>query len=275
MTESGERDPRWDERRVRWVEGATIREGHDSVAVEKPLEIEVSGRALSVTLRTPGDDAELALGFLAGEGLLRGREDVASLEQRAAACPDEPDRVSIRLAEGVPFDWSRFERHFAATAACGLCGRAHLEALRTGLAPIPPGPPIAFAALQDLPAKLTEHQRTFARTGGLHAAAWVDERGQVAVAREDVGRHNAVDKVVGWLWSRGMLPVGRGLLWVSGRAGTEIVLKALRAQIPALASVSAPSSLAVDLAQAGGLTLVGFLRPGRCNVYTHPERIAV
>ncbi len=274
MSAPPERDPRWDQRPVRWVEGAGVREGLDPVAVERPLEIQVDGRPVSVTLRTPGDDADLALGFLASEGLIWTKGDVAGLETRAADCADEPDAVDVRLGPDVRFDWARFERHFAATAACGLCGRAHLDSLRAGLEPIPPGPPLALEALQELPGRLAEHQQTFARTGGLHAAAWLDERLEIRVVREDVGRHNAVDKVAGWWWGAGLLPVRRGLLWVSGRAGTEIVLKALRAQVPVLASVSAPSSLAVDLAEAGRLTLVGFLRPGRCNVYTHPERVS-
>jgi FdhD protein len=245
----------------------------DQIAVERPLEIHVGGRALSVTLRTPGHDDELALGFLAAEGLIAARTDVAALATAPGACADEPDRVEIELAPGVPLDWTRFERHFAASSACGLCGRAHLESLRAGIAPVPPSRAVAPQALAGLTARLRGHQAAFQATGGLHAAAWCDEALEPRVVREDVGRHNAVDKVVGWLLGDGRLPRPGGVLWVSGRAGAEIVLKAARAGIPVLAAVGAPSSLAVDLARTSALTLIGFMRDGRMNVYTGTGRL--
>ena len=245
----------------------------DAVAVERALEIRIDGRALAVTLCTPGHDAELALGFLAGEGVIVRRADVAALTLVPAACADQPAAVEVTLAPGIRLDWAKLERHFAATAACGLCGRAPLESLRAGLTPIPAGAPVEAGALAALHGRLRDAQIALAATGGLHAAAFCDEALAVQVVREDVGRHNAVDKVAGWLLEAGRYPVAAGVLWVSGRAGAEIVLKAARARIPVLAAVGAPSTLAVDLAAAAGMTLVGFLREGRMNVYAGLERI--
>jgi FdhD protein len=245
----------------------------DALAEERPLAIRVDDHDVAVTLRTPGEDGELALGFLAGEGLLARRADVAGLVLQPAACADEPDLIELTLAPGVRFDWSRFERHFAATAACGLCGRAHLDALRTGLVPMTGGSAIALDRLLELAGRVRARQRGFEATGGLHAAAWCDPTLEPRVVREDVGRHNAVDKVCGWLLEQGTYGAGEGLLWVSGRAGAELVLKAARAHIPAMAAVGAPSSLAVELALAAGMTLVGFLRDGRMNVYAGAERL--
>jgi len=233
----------------------------------------VDGRPVAVTLRTPGHDRELVLGFLAGEGLIARAGDVTRVEEVAAACSDQPDVVEIALAPGVRFDWTRLERHFAATAACGLCGRAHLDSLRRGLAPLPAGRPLAPEALAALPARLSGAQAAFAATGGIHAAAYCDDALAVQVLREDVGRHNAVDKVAGWLLAAGRHPAAGGVLWVSGRAGAEIVLKAARAGIPVLCAVGAPSSLAIELAEAAAMTLVGFLREGRMNVYCGGARV--
>ena len=246
----------------------------DAVAVEGALEIRVDGRTISVTLRTPGHDPELALGFLAGEGLIASRADVTRVEVAPASCNDQPDAVNLALAPGVRMDWTRLERHFAATAACGLCGLAHLESLRAGLTPIPIARRIEAGGLAGLAARLRESQQVFTATGGLHAAAWCDASLSPQALREDVGRHNAVDKIAGWLLEAGRYPADGGALWVSGRAGAEIVLKAARARIPVLAAVGAPSSLAIDLAQAAGMTLVGFLREGRMNVYCGIERLA-
>ncbi len=280
-------DPRVARLPIRRWSGGEAEAGDDAVAVERPLEIRVEGRALAVTLRTPGDDLELAAGFLAGEGVVRSAADLAGpgattggsplggITLAAAACDDEPDLADVRLAPGVPLDWSKLERHFAATSACGLCGRAHLDSLRAGLTPIPPGEPIPARALSELPARLRESQAAFTATGGLHAAAFCEGAALAPrVLREDVGRHNAVDKVCGWLLSAGRYPAGAGVLWVSGRAGAEIVLKAARARVPVLAAVGAPTSLAVSLARTARLTLVGFLREGRLNVYAGEERLA-
>jgi FdhD protein len=266
-------DPQVTRLEVTRVAGGALTRAEDAVAVERALEIHVGGRSLSVTLRTPGHDEELAIGFLAGEGLIARAADVTAADAKAAACSDQPDAIDLTLAPAVRVDWTRLERHFAASAACGLCGRAHLESLRAGLTPLAVGPPFAAPAIAELPGRLRASQAAFDATGGLHAAAWCDEALVPRVVREDVGRHNAVDKVAGWLVREGRYPVGAGLLWVSGRAGAEIVLKAARARIPALAAVGAPSSLAVDLARAAGMTLIGFLREGRMNVYCGVERI--
>jgi FdhD protein len=260
-------------RPVTRVTGRSRERRDDALAVEKALEIRVDARSLAVTLRTPGHDRELALGFMAGEGVLNAASDVVAVREAPADCVDAPDVMDVALAPGTVVDWTKLERHFAATAACGLCGRAHLDALRAGLVPMAPGPPIDAGVLLDLPARVRGDQATFEATGGLHAAVWCDGALEPRVLREDVGRHNAVDKVCGWLLEQGRRPVGEGLLWVSGRAGAELVLKAARAGIPAMAAVGAPSSLAVELAEAAGMTLVGFLREGRMNVYAGEARI--
>ena len=267
----GESRARIEQRPVTRVTGRSRVRQDDAVAVERALEMRLDGRALSVTLRTPGRDEELALGFLANEGLITARSDVIAMTAREAACADEPDSLEMALAPSAVVDWTRLERHFAATSACGLCGRAHLEALRTGLTPVAAGARLDEAAVLALSGRVREAQVTFEMTGGLHAAVWCDSSLEPQVLREDVGRHNAVDKVCGWLLERGKRPAREGLLWVSGRAGAELVLKAARSGIPALASVGAPSSLAVHLAEAAGMTLIGFLREGRMNVYAGEE----
>ena len=260
-------------RPVTRVTGRSSESFEDSLAVERALQLDVAGRALAVTLRTPGDDQDLVRGFLANEALVRSGGDVASIVVREAACADEPDVAEITLAAGVALDWEKLERHFTATSACGLCGRAHLESLRAGLAPVPEAPPLDRQALLALPQRLRELQSAFLETGGLHAAVWCDAALEPRVLREDVGRHNAVDKVCGALIATENRPAGPGLLWVSGRAGAELVLKAARAGMSTMAAVGAPSSLAVELARAARMTLVGFLREGRMNVYCGEERI--
>lgn len=246
----------------------------DALAVERPLEIRLGGQAVSVTLRTPGHDRELALGFLAGEKVLASATDVVGWREEPNACSDAPDVIDLTLRPDHVLDWSKLERHFTATAACGLCGRAHLDALRTGLQPVPHGPRVDVEQLLALPARVRSQQAAFEATGGLHAAVWCDAALEPQVLREDVGRHNAVDKVCGWLMSERRRPVGEGVLWVSGRAGAELVLKAARAGIPVMAAVGAPSSLAVELAEAARMTLIGFLREGRMNVYSGGERLS-
>ena len=260
-------------RPVTRVTGPSSESFEDAVAVERPLQLSVDGRALAVTLRTPGHDEDLVRGFLAAEGVVSRAADIAAIGVRESDCADEPDVAAIALADDVALDWERLERHFAATAACGLCGRAHLESLRAGLSRVPDSPPLARGALLELPQRLRERQAGFVATGGLHAAVWCDAALEPVVLREDVGRHNAVDKVCGALLAAGRRPAGPGVLWVSGRAGAELVLKAARAGMPALAAVGAPSSLAIELALAARMTLVGFLREGRMNVYAGAERI--
>jgi len=245
----------------------------DAIAVERALEIRIAGRSLAVTLRTPGHDRELTLGFLAGEGVVRSASDVSDVALRPGACADEPDVADVTLAPSTPLDWARLERHFAATSACGLCGRAHLESLRAGLEPVDASFRLPAARLLDWPDRLRGAQAAFGRTGGIHAAAFAGRSLEPEWLREDVGRHNAVDKIAGALLDAGRYPVGEGVLWASGRAGAEIVLKAARAGIPVLAAVGAPSSLAIELAEAARMTLIGFLRDGRMNVYCGVERL--
>ena len=265
------------------VVGENVRdELTDTVVVEEPLEISVrdgeDGPAspLTVTLRTPGADAELAAGLLYAEGVIARFDDV--LDIRSAALPEGasfPNRLEVCLRRGLAPDLSQTQRSFISTAACGLCGKVAIDAIfAKGFPPLRNGEPrVGRGLLATLPGRMRAAQTLFARTGGLHAAALFDDDGQLLVLREDVGRHNAVDKVVGALLAAGGLPAERALLVVSGRAGFEITQKALRAGIPILAAVGAPSSLSLRLAARAGMTLVGFLRPDRFNLYTAPARV--
>jgi FdhD protein len=246
---------------------------HDTLAVEEPLEIRVRGRSVAVTMRTPGHDRELAAGFLLTERIISERKQLIDIATcRASLEPQNTLDVFLRF--GVEVDFARLTRHVFATSSCGLCGKASIESVQQHFPPVNSTVIISATTILQLPARMKRAQRAFAKTGGLHAAAIFDARGKLIVLREDVGRHNAVDKVCGWLLAQGRRPVGEGLLWVSGRAGAELVLKAARAGIPAMAAVGAPSSLAVELAESAGMTLVGFLREGRMNVYAGEERLA-
>jgi FdhD protein len=244
----------------------------DQVAVEAPLEVRVNGQPFSVIMRTPGADRELTLGFLFSEGLVRGRSDVARVDL------DEPNAVA-----NVVFGRGRADavaealgqrRQVAMHSSCGLCGRRSLESLEINAPPFAREWSVAAAIIDGLPATLETAQPAFAQTGGLHAAGLFDLEGQLVASAEDVGRHNAVDKLVGRMLQAGRLPLSRLLLMVSGRSSFEIVQKAWLAGIPLVGAVSAPSSLAVDLAARAGMTLLGFVRDGRFNVYAHPERVA-
>jgi FdhD protein len=247
----------------------------DRVAVEEPLEIRIAGRALGVTMRTPGHDEELAAGLLVAEGIVHSLNDIGSI----VVCrdPDAKDLrnvVNVRLVEGVTFDWGRLRRALLTSSSCGVCGKATLDALRTRAEPIAVGGgEVAASTLAGLPATLRARQVVFEMTGGLHAAGLFEADGTLALLREDVGRHNAVDKVIGAAILRKILPLGSCVLVVSGRASFEIVQKAIVARIPIVAAVSAPSSLAVELAESFGVTLAGFVRAGGFNLYTHPQRI--
>ncbi|MFC5749702.1 formate dehydrogenase accessory sulfurtransferase FdhD [Actinomadura rugatobispora] len=245
----------------------------DTLAVEEPLEIRVAGRPLTITMRTPGDDFDLVAGFLTAEGVIGRADDL--LAMRYCADTTEQNTLDVVLAEGVEPPGESMTRAFTTTSACGVCGKSSIEALRVrrpydvaadGLV-LTPG------TLAALPDRLREAQRVFDRTGGLHAAGLFDGNGELLVLREDVGRHNAVDKVVGWALNKGLLPLTGRVLMVSGRASFELTQKAMQAGIPVLAAVSAPSSLAVELAEDAGMTLVGFLRGETMNVYTGAHRI--
>ena len=253
-----------------------IRESEDRVAAEEPLEIRVGGRPLAVLMRTPGDDEALAAGFLLTEGLIRGPEDL----ERVAHCTDVPPEamanvIDVTLAPGVPDPLERGRRSFYASSSCGICGKSSIDEVRLQAAPLPLGRTIAPDALPRLVPALRTAQVTFERTGGLHAAGLYRFDGTLVATAEDVGRHNAVDKIVGARLLLGESSLGERLLLVSGRVSFEIVQKAWLAGIPAVAAVSAPTSLAVELAQAAGMTLVGFLRGEDYNVYAGPERLGL
>ncbi|MEV6643956.1 formate dehydrogenase accessory sulfurtransferase FdhD [Amycolatopsis sp. NPDC051371] len=252
----------------------------DTLTVEEPLEIRVAGKALSITMRTPGDDFDLAAGFLVGEGVVRAAADLHSIRYCAGATADGGNTYNVLdvvLAAGVAPPDASVERNFYTTSSCGLCGKASLDAVRTTVTwPIEDDPfGTDPGTLARMPDELRAAQRVFDRTGGLHAAGLFDADGKLLCLREDVGRHNAVDKVVGWATRDGRLPLSGTALMVSGRASFELVQKAAMAGIPLLAAVSAPSSLAVDLAGELGLTLVGFLRGTSMNVYTRPDRLGL
>ena len=248
----------------------------DTIAAEEPLEVRVDKRALAVTMRTPGNDVDLALGFLLTEGIIRSPEDVRTAQ--LCAGDQEPNTynvVDVTLAAGVPAPLTDPSRNFYTTSSCGVCGKASIESVRTRSGyPVDADPvQVAATTLTGLPDALRRTQRTFDTTGGLHAAGLFTADGQLVTVREDIGRHNAVDKVVGWALRERRLPLSGHVLLVSGRASFELTQKASMAGIPILAAVSAPSTLAVELADEVGLTLVGFLRGTSMNVYTRPDRI--
>jgi FdhD protein len=247
----------------------------DELAVEEPLEIRVNGQPAGVTMRTPGDDFDLAAGFLLTEGLVANRPDIERIEYGRA--PDgqvSGNSVDVRLSRPGEPDVERLERRVMAHSSCGVCGRASIDAVRArGLARIGSELTVDGSLLTELPAALRGAQRVFGRTGGLHAAALFECDGRVLAVCEDIGRHNAVDKVIGRALSADRLPLSDVVLVVSGRGGFEIVQKAIVAGVPILASVSAPSSLAVQLAREFNLTLVGFLRGRRFIVYSGGQRI--
>jgi FdhD protein len=252
----------------------------DTLVVEEPLEIRVGGKALVVTMRTPGDDMDLAAGFLVSEGVISSAEHLQGIRYCAGAVAGDLNTynvLDVDLADGVPPPDPSLERSFYTTSSCGLCGKASLDAVRTAARWSVAEDPVNVspALLSSLPDRLREAQRVFEKTGGLHAAGLFDATGELLCLREDVGRHNAVDKVVGWALREGRLPLRGVVLLVSGRASFELTQKAWMAGIPVLAAVSAPSSLAVDLAAEAGMTLVGFLRGETMNVYAGTQRIQV
>jgi len=250
----------------------------DTLAAEEPMEIRVGGRPLTVTMRTPGDDFDLAVGFLVSEGVVHAAEDVTGIRYCAGATADGSNTynvVDVGLAPSVPVPDASLERNFYTTSSCGLCGKASLDAVRTTAAWSVAEDELRItpARLASLPDRLREAQKVFDSTGGLHAAGLFSADGELLCLREDVGRHNAVDKVVGHALREGLLPLRGSVLMVSGRASFELVQKAVMAGIPLLAAVSAPSSLAVELAEESGLTLVGFLRGESMNVYCGAGRL--
>ncbi|MGW6793167.1 formate dehydrogenase accessory sulfurtransferase FdhD [Streptomyces chartreusis] len=250
----------------------------DTLVVEEPMEIRVGGRPLTVTMRTPGDDFDLAAGFLASEGVVHRAEEITAIRYCAGTASDGTNTynvVDVTLAPGVAPPDASLERNFYTTSSCGLCGKASIDAVHTSASwtVAEDGLRLPRETLTAFPERLRAAQRVFDTTGGLHAAGLFTPDGELVCMREDVGRHNAVDKVVGHALRSGRLPLRGTVLMVSGRASFELVQKAVMAGIPFLAAVSAPSSLAVDLASERGLTLVGFLRGTSMNVYTGHERL--
>ncbi|MET9261215.1 formate dehydrogenase accessory sulfurtransferase FdhD [Amycolatopsis sp. NPDC004079] len=265
-------------RPVRRISATGERRRPDSLAAEEPLELRVGGKALAVTMRTPGHDVELAHGFLLSEGVLGSREDVAV----ARYCDGVDDQgrntynvLDVALAEGVAPPDTGVERNFYTTSSCGVCGKAALDAvkLRSRFSPGESEFTVKSDVLTQMPDRLREQQKVFSSTGGLHAAGLFTSDGQLVVVREDVGRHNAVDKVLGWALQAGRIPAPDLGLLVSGRASFELVQKAAMAGIGLLAAVSAPSSLAAELAEENGMTLIGFLRGDSMNLYTGDRRL--
>jgi FdhD protein len=249
----------------------------DPVAVEEPLEIRINGESFMVTMRTPGDDIDLVHGLLHSEGLIREAADIRLARYCAGSGPDGVNTynvLDISLADGVPAPIAAARRSVVTTSACGICGATSIDqVLRQSRYAFSQDLRVPAALIRSAPLLLRGQQRAFAKTGGLHAAGLLSVDGTMRCVREDVGRHNAVDKVVGWALRQGQLPLAEIILVVSGRASYELTQKAVLAGIPVLAAVSAPSSLAVDLAADAGLTLLGFVRGESMNVYTHPERI--
>ncbi|RSS98833.1 formate dehydrogenase accessory sulfurtransferase FdhD [Streptomyces sp. WAC07149] len=266
-------------RRVVRIRGGAAGVRPDTLVTEEPLEIRLNGKPLAITMRTPGDDFALAAGFLVSEGVMARTADVQAVTYCEGATEDGSNTynvVNVQLAPSVPVPDITLERNVYTTSSCGLCGKASLDAVRTatrfpGLAADPVR--VRAELLSELPDRLRAAQKVFDRTGGLHAAALFSAEGELLDVREDVGRHNAVDKIVGRALQAGRLPLGGSVLLVSGRASFELAQKAVMAGIPVLAAVSAPSSLAVDLAVESGLTLVGFLRGADMNVYAGEQRI--
>ncbi|GGR99137.1 sulfurtransferase FdhD [Streptomyces aureoverticillatus] len=280
-------------RRVIRIRDGVVTERPDTLVAEEPLEIRLNGKPLAITMRTPGDDFALAAGFLVSEGVLGAADELRNIVYCAGATADGSNTynvVDVSTAPGVVVPDITLERNVYTTSSCGLCGKASLDAVRTTARwPIddnadnaddtdgPAAPPVRLTPelLARLPDRLRAAQRVFDRTGGLHAAALFTEDGDLIDVREDVGRHNAVDKLVGRALQDDRLPLARTVLMVSGRASFELAQKAVMAGVPVLAAVSAPSSLAVDLAAETGLTLVGFLRGSSMNVYAGEHRVAL
>jgi FdhD protein len=264
-------------RRIVAVRGESLEVRDDRIVGEAPLEIRAAGPrqdpvAVAITMRTPGYEAELAVGFLRSEGLIEGDEVLSTNAGDPSTLSQPDDTIVVRLSK--PFDDSKVaQRHFVATASCGICGKASIDEIAVRSAPIPAGPVVSRRFVLALPELLRAAQRAFDETGGLHASALFSPRGELVVIREDVGRHNALDKVIGSQVLAGALPLHQRILMVSGRVSFEIVQKAAVAGIPIVCAVSAPSDLAIETAERLGVTLIGFLRGDGFNVYSHDARI--
>ncbi|HTF57904.1 MAG TPA: formate dehydrogenase accessory sulfurtransferase FdhD [Planctomycetota bacterium] len=258
------------------VRGVLHREAPDELAVEEPLEIRISGEPIAVTMRTPGDDFDLAAGFLRTEGILKSPEEIGAIRYCGEEKhPDLRNVIEVTPATGVKVDLERLKRNFYATSSCGICGKAAIENIRTDAKPLNGKFRVKLDIFYKLGTSMRSAQTVFDRTGGLHAAGLFDLHGSLLVLREDIGRHNATDKVIGRMFLDRKLPLDRHILLVSGRASFEIMQKALMAGIPIVCAVSAPSSLAVEFAAETGMTLIGFLHSDQFNIYSGAERIEV
>jgi len=258
---------------LKWRDGAA-RERTEKLAVEEPLEIRLGGRRFTLTMRTPGNDEELAAGFLFAEGFINDASELGEIRRvRGRKGAPEPNAIDIIL--NVPADGlrTRLKRNFTISSSCGICGKTSIDSIRRRVTPPSDSARVAPAVVLGLAAKLRDGQRVFAATGGLHGAAIFNLDGTLIAIREDVGRHNAVDKLVGYALTNAILPLAHHMMMVSGRLSFEIVQKAAAAGVPILAAVSAPSSLAVELAEEIGTTIIGFLRDGTFNIYTRPDRL--
>lgn len=255
---------------LRW-ENSVLKKTEDELSIEEPLEIRIDNHPISITMRTPGNDDELAAGFLLTEGLLKSRDEILKIKPYPRN--EDGNVINVFLSPDVAVDLKKLTRHVFASSSCGLCGKATIKAVQQQFPKIKSRLRVSAKTLLGLPEKLRSAQETFARTGGLHAAAIFDLEGNLIVLREDVGRHNAVDKVLGHALLQGKFPLEQHVLLVSGRASFEIMQKALAGRIPIIAAVSAPSSLAVEFAQHNNQTLVGFLRGERMNIYSAAKRI--
>ena len=275
MSRSDEHEPGVGSAERARFDGGGWRSGEDAVAREEPLAIELHGEPLAVLMRTPGHDEELALGLLLAEGLVASRADVASLHRESVARADGGEENVLRavLRPGLAPDLAALRRNLYASTSCGVCGKATLEGALRAAPPLEDDARFAAGFFAPLAPRMAAAQPAFARSGGLHAAALFGPQGELLVAREDVGRHNAVDKVIGWGLGEGRVPLAGHVLLVSGRLSFEIVQKALAARIPVVAAVSAPSSLAVELATRARIALVAFLRAGSFNVYGERRRV--
>jgi len=266
--------------RITAVEDGRVATRRDRLVTEEPLEIRAAGPgqepvSVAVTMRTPGDDWELAAGFLFTEGLLSSRDEIAELRYCGPEVPEHQRFNVVTVHLRRPFDGSSLKRNFFATSSCGICGKASIDQVEVQCAPLPPGPVVPRAVVAGLPDTLRAGQRVFGQTGGLHAVGLFEIDGSLVLSREDVGRHNAMDKLVGSLFLEGVLPGHDRIALLSGRASFELVQKAAMAGIPIVCAVSAPSTLAVETATRLGMTLVGFLRDGRFNVYAGAERLTL
>ncbi len=259
---------------LKWRAGALHSEG-DALAIEEPLEIRLGGKRFTLTMRTPGHDEELAAGFLLAEGFIRSRAEIDEI-RRMIDRKGHPEPNAIDVILKVPADAmrQRMRRNFTISSSCGVCGKTSIESLMRRIEPVKSAMKVRGATISSLPTRMRAAQEAFAATGGLHAAALFDRAGTLQVIREDVGRHNAVDKAIGWAIFGGKLPLDETLLMVSGRLSFEIVQKGAVAGIAIVAAVSAPSSLAVELGEESGVTLIGFLRESGFNVYCHAARVS-